>query len=46
MKKHKTHIPILDRDDPQKELEFEIEFQLSLAPAERYEAMDRLVMDW
>ena len=43
--KNKTHILILDHDDPPKELEFEIEFQLSLTAAERYEAMDRLVKD-
>lgn len=41
----KTYILILDKDDPKRELEFEIEFQLSLTPAERYEAMDRLVND-
>ena len=41
----KTHILILDKDDPKRELEFEIEFQLSLTVAERYEAMDRLVKD-
>ena len=45
MKKNKTMILILDRDDPQKELEFEIKFELSLTEAERYEAMDRLVKD-
>jgi hypothetical protein len=44
-KKHKTHILILDGDDPEKELDFEIEFQLSLTPAERYEIMDKLVRD-
>ena len=45
MKKHKTHILILDKDDPEKELEFELDFQLSLTPAQRYEMMDRLVRD-
>ncbi|MBI3587425.1 MAG: hypothetical protein HY088_09880 [Ignavibacteriales bacterium] len=45
MKKHKTHILILDDDNPEKELQFEIEFQLSLTPAERYEIMDSLVQD-
>lgn len=45
MKKRKTYILILDKDDPKKELEFEITFQLSLTSAERYEAMDRLVHD-
>jgi hypothetical protein len=43
--KHKTHILILDDDDPERELEFEIKFQLSLNPAERYEIMDSLVRD-
>ncbi len=44
-KKHKVHMLILDGDDPEKELDFEIEFQLSLTPAERYEIMDKLVRD-
>lgn len=43
--KHKTHILILDDDNPERELEFEIKFQLSLTPAERYEIMDSLVRD-
>lgn len=29
-KKPKTHILILDDDDPEREIEFEIKFQLSL----------------
>ncbi len=45
-KKRKTHILILDEDDPQRELEFEIRFQLSLTEEERYDAMDRLIKDW
>ena len=45
MKKRRTSILILDKDDPQKELEFEVEFQLSLTSSERYEAMDKLVRD-
>jgi len=44
-KKHKTHILILDDDDPEREIKFEINFQLSLTPAERYEIMDSLVRD-
>ena len=44
-KKHKTHILILDDDDPEREMKFEIEFQLSLTAAERYEIMDSLVQD-
>lgn len=43
MRKRKTRILILDQDDPEKELDFEIEFQLSLTAAQRYEMMDRLV---
>jgi hypothetical protein len=43
MKKRKTLILILDKDNPEKELDFEIEFQLSLTAAQRYEMMDRLV---
>jgi hypothetical protein len=44
-KKYKTHILILDGDDPERELAFEIEFQRSLTPAERYEIMESLVND-
>lgn len=44
-KKHKTHILILDDDDPEREMAFEIEFQLSLTSGERYEIMDSLVRD-
>ena len=44
-KKRRTMILVLGKDDPEKELEFEIDFQLSLTPAERYEIMDRLVKD-
>lgn len=35
----------LDHDDPEKEREFEIEFQMSLSEHERYEIMDQLVKD-
>ncbi|GEM_PF-501294 len=44
-KKHKTFILALERDDPERELEFEIDFQMSLTDAQRYEIMDRLVKD-
>lgn len=44
-KKYKTHILILDGDDPERELAFEIEFQRSLTAAERYEIMESLVKD-
>ena len=41
--KNKTRMLILDRDDPKKELEFEIEFMLSLSATQRYKMMNRLV---
>ena len=43
MAKRKTHVLILDKDDPEREAEFEIEFMLSLTPAQRYRMMIRLV---
>jgi hypothetical protein len=43
IRRGKTHILILDKDDPKKELEFEVQFQLSLSMKQRYEIMDRLV---
>lgn len=45
LRKRKTEILILDRDDPERELDFEIYFQLSLTIAQRYEIMDKLVRD-
>jgi hypothetical protein len=45
IRRGKTDILILDRDDPKKELEFEVQFQLSLSVKQRYEIMDRLVKD-
>ncbi len=42
MKKKKTFILMLEKDDPQKELEFEVAFQLSLTVAQRYERMKKL----
>ncbi len=44
-RKHKTFILAVDGDDPEKELEFELEFQMSLTPVERYEIMNQLVKD-
>lgn len=44
-KKYKTHILVLDEDNPERELQFEIDYQLSLTAAERYEIMDKLVRD-
>ncbi len=40
-----THILVIEKDDPDAELNFEIDFQLSLTPAQRYEIMDQLVKD-
>jgi hypothetical protein len=42
MKKLKTHILMLEKDDPKKELEFEIAFQLSLTVEQRYKRMMKL----
>jgi hypothetical protein len=42
MKKKKTHILSLERDEPKKELEFEIAFQLSLSSSQRYKRMIKL----
>lgn len=44
-RKRKTYVLILDKDDPKKELEFEISFQLSLTVRERYAIMERLVRE-
>jgi hypothetical protein len=43
MKKHKTHILQLEKDDQNKEEEFEIEFQRSLTVEQRYKRMKKLV---
>ncbi len=43
--KRKTYMLALDKDDPERELNFEIDFQLTLTEAERYEIMDNLVKD-
>ena len=42
MKKKKTNILSLENDDPKKELEFEIAFQLSLSSSQRYKRMIKL----
>ena len=34
---------ILDKDDPERESEFELDFMLSLTMAQRYKMMSRLV---
>lgn len=44
-RKKKIYMLALDKDDPKKEREFEIEFQLSLTDKQRYEIMDRLVKE-
>jgi hypothetical protein len=38
-KKHKTFILVLDKDDPERELDFELDFQASLTMQERFEMM-------
>jgi len=42
MKKKKTHILSLEKDDPKKELEFEVTFQLSLTSSQRYKRMIKM----
>ena len=42
MKKKNTHILSLEKDDPKKELEFEITFQLSLTSSQRYKRMVKM----
>ncbi|OGU77321.1 MAG: hypothetical protein A2V93_11780 [Ignavibacteria bacterium RBG_16_34_14] len=42
MKKQKTHILMLGEDDPKRELEFEVAFQLSLTVEQRYKRMKKL----
>jgi len=42
MKKQKTYILQLEKDDPKKELEFEVAFQLSLTEKQRYKRMKKL----
>ena len=42
-KKKKTYMLSLEKDDPEKELEFEIKFQLSLTKKQRYNRMRKLV---
>ena len=43
MKKRKTYILQLEKDDPKKELEFEVAFQLSLTEKQRYKRMIKLL---
>jgi len=42
MKKNGTYILMLEEDDPRKELEFEIAFQLSLTVEQRYKRMKKM----
>jgi hypothetical protein len=42
MKKKKTYILSIKNDDPKKELEFEVAFQLSLSPSQRYKRMIKM----
>jgi hypothetical protein len=46
IKRGKTHILILDKDDPKAEWDFEVRFQLSLTPHQRYKMIERIVLDW
>jgi len=43
MRNKKTHILILEKDDPEREAEFEFEFMMSLTQEQRYTMMRRLV---
>jgi hypothetical protein len=42
MKRKKTHILSVENNDTQKEIEFEIAFQLSLTVEQRYKRMKKL----
>jgi hypothetical protein len=42
IKKKQTNILSLENNDPQKELEFEVAFQLSLSEKQRYAIMKKL----
>jgi len=42
MKKKNTFILSLEKDDPKKELEFEVTFQLSLTSSQRYKRMIKM----
>ena len=41
-RKHKTYMLALEKDDPEKELEFEVAFQLTLSEKQRYSIMKKL----
>lgn len=43
MKKKKTYILSIEKDDPKKELEFEVAFQLSLTSSQRYKRMIKML---
>ncbi len=42
-RKHKTFMLSLDRDDPEKELEFEVMFALTMTSKQRYKRMEHLL---
>jgi hypothetical protein len=42
-RKRKTFILSLDKDDPKKELEFEVAFQLTMTTQQHYARMKKLV---
>jgi len=41
-KKSKARILLVDGDDPKKELDFELDFMLSLTMRQRYKIMERI----
>lgn len=41
VRKHRSYVLKLDKDDPDKEIQFEMDFLLSLTTAERFEMMFR-----
>ena len=42
-RKQKTYMLALDHDDPEKELEFEVAFQLTMTTKQHYARMKKLV---
>jgi hypothetical protein len=41
VREHRSYVLKLDKDDPDKEIQFEMDFLLSLTTAERFEMMFR-----
>ncbi len=42
-KKRKTYMLALEKDDPEKELEFEVAFQITMTTRQHYATMKKLV---